>query len=343
MELKQQFLATYPNAFFLENKVAQVESYLRGQNWIQQDEVVQVLEKPGEGNMNFVLRVETNYRSFIIKQARPWVEKFPQIPAPVERGAVEAQFFQILSTEPNFASYNPICLGYDKNSFIIAVEDLGKGTDYSFLYQDNNQLTKEEIQSIAQYLSALHQINPPADFPKNKAMRLLNHEHIFNFPFAEENGFDLDEVQLGLQEMAMSYKKNTALKAIVEATGLLYLSSGKQLLHGDFYPGSWLKTTKGFKVIDPEFGFVGSAEFDAGVLIAHLLMAQQPKEMVQTFRSIYEKQINLNQSLLARYTGIEVLRRLIGIAQLPLPLSLKEKKELLDKAANWILSEQLDL
>ena len=343
MDLKKLFFATYPTAFFLENMVVEVEQYLRQQSWIESDEVVQGLEKPGEGNMNFVLRVETNLRSFIIKQARPWVEKFPQIPAPVERGAVEAQFFQTLAANSNFDSYNPKCLGYDENSFVLAVEDLGKGSDYSFLYQENSQLNRKEIQSIAQYLSALHQMKPPADFPENKAMRILNHEHIFHFPFAEENGFDLDEVQLGLQEIALSYKKNEALKAIIETTGLLYLSSGKQLLHGDFYPGSWLKTTRGFSVIDPEFGFVGPAEFDIGVLIAHLLMAQQPMETVQNFLSIYEKQINLNPSLLARFAGIEILRRLIGIAQLPLSLNLEEKKVLLELAATCILSGKMNL
>jgi 5-methylthioribose kinase len=37
-------------------------------------------------------------------------------------------------------------------------------------------------------------------------MRKLNYEHIFEYPFREENGFDLDTVQEGLQAVAM-YKK----------------------------------------------------------------------------------------------------------------------------------------
>ena len=343
MELKEQFQKKYPNSFFLENHVALVEQYLRQQSWIQPKEIVQSLEKPGEGNMNFVLRVKTNQRSFIVKQARPWVEKFPQISAPVERTGVEAHFFRTLAANPIFSTYNPKCLGYDENSFVLAIEDLGKGTDYSFLYQENNQLTKEEIRSIAQYLSALHQLKPATDFPQNKAMRLLNHEHIFNFPFSEDNGFDLDEVQKGLQEIALPYKNDKELKAIIQKTGDLYLSEGKHLLHGDFYPGSWLKTATGLKVIDPEFGFVGPAEFDAGVLVAHLLMAQQPIEVVQLFLSAYQQSDDFNSSLLARFTGIEILRRLIGIAQLPLNLDLAQKKVLLETAVKYILSEQIEL
>ena len=108
MELKQQFLASFPTSFFLEKKDALVEEYLRKQKWIKPTEKVLSLEKPGEGNMNFVLRVKTNQGSFIIKQARPWVEKFPQISAPVERAGVEAQFFQTLAANP--VSYTHLTL-----------------------------------------------------------------------------------------------------------------------------------------------------------------------------------------------------------------------------------------
>ena len=96
MNAKQQFQQAYPKAFFLERAVQTVEQYLRQQGWLLAKEQVKTLEKPGEGNMNFVLRVHTSWnRSFIIKQARPWVEKFPQFAAPVERVAVEATFFKL--------------------------------------------------------------------------------------------------------------------------------------------------------------------------------------------------------------------------------------------------------
>ena len=123
----------------------------------------------------------------------------------------------------------------------------------------------------------------------------------------------------------------------------LYLAKGKHLLHGDFYPGSWLKTANGLKVIDPEFGFVGPAEFDVGVLVAHLLMAQQPSETIKVFLSTYEASSDFNQSLFARFTGIEIFRRLIGIAQLPLSLTLLQKKNLLETAADYIISERIEL
>jgi 5-methylthioribose kinase len=35
---------------------------------------------------------------------------------------------------------------------------------------------------------------------------------IFWIPFKEENGFNLDDIQDGLQELALPYKKNVELK-----------------------------------------------------------------------------------------------------------------------------------
>lgn len=342
MDAKKQFQQVYPNAFFLEKDVPSVEQYLRQQGWLLAKEKVKILEKPGAGNMNFVLRVITSWnRSFILKQARPWVEKFPQFAAPVERVAVEATFFQLLQELPVMQNFSPTFLDYDANSFILATEDLGQGADYGFLYERVKKLSDAEGEDLIQYLSVLHALPAPVNFPVNKAMRLLNQEHIFNFPFLEDNGFNLDEVQVGLQEAAMPYKKDKALKEEIANCGAIYLQEGNHLLHGDFYPGSWLKVGEGLKVIDPEFGFVGPAEFDLGVLLAHLMMAQQEEVLIESIFAKYQQPANFNKTLLVRFAGIEILRRLIGIAQLPLSLSLVEKKALLEKAADWIKTGSL--
>ena len=182
----------------------------------------------------------------------------------------------------------------------------------------------------------------PTDFPSNLAMRQLNHEHIFNFPYLVENGFNLDDVQAGLQAAAMPYKTNEVLKAKIKACGEIYLATqGNHILHGDFYPGSWLKVADGLKVIDPEFGFVGPAEFDLGVLLAHLLMAEQPSSVSKAIFQKYQQPARFKEGLLSQFVGIEILRRLIGIAQLPLSLDLNTKKKLMAQAAQWIMEEKM--
>jgi len=69
-----------------------LESYLKGQGWLLLNEKITAIEIPGAGNMNFTIRVKTGKRSFIIKQSREYVEKYPQVAAPVERALREAEF-----------------------------------------------------------------------------------------------------------------------------------------------------------------------------------------------------------------------------------------------------------
>lgn len=66
--------------------------YLRSQGFIELNETVMNFEKPGEGNMNFVARVHTQKRSIIIKQANPFVQKYPQIRAPQNECLLKLNF-----------------------------------------------------------------------------------------------------------------------------------------------------------------------------------------------------------------------------------------------------------
>ncbi|MDA9555710.1 phosphotransferase, partial [Pelobium sp.] len=139
-----------------------------------------------------------------------------------------------------------------------------------------------------------------------------------------------------LQELAMQYKTNQQLKQKIEALGEIYLAEGDTLLHGDYYPGSWLKTNKGLMVIDPEFAFYGRPEFDFAVLNAHLHLAQQSQQVFNEIHANYQKPTNFDDLLFKQLTGIEIMRRIIGLAQLPLSLNLTEKQTLLEEAAAMI-------
>ncbi|MEB2779936.1 phosphotransferase [Algoriphagus sp. C2-6-M1] len=289
----------------------------------------------GESNMNLVLRITTNLRSVILKQSKPYVRKFPQIPAPIERIEIEHTYYQLLQGDKILRKYSPGILLYYPKEHILLMEDLGNRSDFAVFYQSNINLNPEDVTSLSNYLHALHQLEI-THFPDNSAMKRLNHEHIFHFPFMMENGFDLDSVQAGLQQISLEYKADSKLKQAIEKLGERYLTDGNTLLHGDFYPGSWLKAADGLKVIDPEFGFMGDREFDLGVLFAHLDLAQQGEDVKLAFLKQYQHPVS--QELLNAYQGVEILRRLLGIAQLPVGLDLNQKKTLLEKAKTLILS-----
>lgn len=316
-----------------------LQDYLHRCGWLDADELISSVEKPGEGNMNYTLRVKTPVRTLIVKQSRAYVEKYPAIAAPAERAVTEGRFYEEIQAVPTLAGQMPQLLGLDEENNVLVLEDLGAGSDFTFLYQPCRQLSEADALVLTGYLSTLHgrfMTHAPDPAFANRAMRALNHEHIIRYPFLEDNGFDLNSIQPGLQELAMPYKRNAALKKTVQALGAVYLSENHPdkpvtLLHGDYYPGSWLQTTSGVKIIDPEFCFFGPAEFDLGVMVAHLLMAEQPPTVLNTVLT-YEPIAGFDERLRQRFTGVEIMRRLIGLAQLPLSLSLDKKRELLDEA-----------
>lgn len=314
--------------------------YLQKKQWLGVDEIIDSITKPGEGNMNYVLRVDTGTRTFIVKQSRAYVEKYPQVAAPEKRVVTEGAFYEKIAAEKKVQKFMPRLIGIDVDNNLMVVEDLGNANDFTTLYDLHHQLDAEELKDLLHYLNGLHhsfQKTILDDELANLELRKLNHEHIFHYPFLSANGFDLNSVQDGLQELALPYKKNAELKKQIALLGSLYLSNGKYLLHGDYYPGSWLKTADGIKVIDPEFCYYGSREFDLGVLLAHLYLTQQDATLHSIVINEYKTFPELNLDILNGFTGVEIMRRLIGLAQLPLQMDLKTKKQLLEFAKTLIL------
>lgn len=344
MHLKDKFKSLHPDVIFLEQEVSPaLQTYLKEKNWLQEGEQLKSVEKPGEGNMNFVTRLNTSQRSLILKQSRPWVQKYPQVNAPIERVYIEYNFYRFIAPHKNINRFTPAVLGFDPENFILLLEDLGEGADYTYLYQPDKFLSEEETQALASLLSTLHQVEVQAKDRQhfdNLAMKKLNHEHIFVYPYLEDNGFNLDEVQPGLQAVALSYKKDEKVKETISRLGKIYLQDHETLLHGDYYPGSWLKVKGGLKLIDPEFSYFGRAEFDLGVMLAHLKMSQHPEATLEQLLNTYQKPDTFDDSLLWAFAGVEIMRRLIGLAQLPLSLSLAQKEALLAEAARLIQQYQ---
>lgn len=338
VEKRERFKSIYPNKYFADKEnVEALSSYLRSIDFLVVGERLISCSIPGQGNMNYVIRILTNKRSFILKQSRPWVEKYPSIDAPIQRINIEAKYYESLSGLKELEEHSPEIYEVDMDNFVILMEDLGDVKDYTYLYRQNEFISEEDVTHIANYLCNLHSIKV-VDFPDNLEMRKLNHEHIFNYPYQSNSGFDLNEIQKGLAALAINEVNSADIVKQIKETGKLYLAkNGDTLLHGDFYPGSWMKSDK-LCVLDAEFSFVGPAEFDLGVFIAHMKMADQPNEKTELFLSKYNEGQNIVLDLAYRFAGIEILRRLLGVAQLPLEHSIEKKAELMSVAKHWILN-----
>lgn len=347
MSAEENFKKKCPGSYFLDSEnVGELEIYLRKHNWLGLDEGITQIEKAGEGNMNLTLRVTAGDRTFIIKQARPWVEKYPQLEAPVERILIEAKFYEIISSNKKLQELTPEIIGKDEHSFFLVMEDLGASNDFTDIYQPDKQLKDGELKTLMEFLNELHgnfSLSKTGKNITNPDMRKLNHEHIFIYPFLNDNGLNLNDIEPGLEDVAANFKNDPHLKMLSSRLGEKYLMNGEYLLQGDYYPGSWLRTPNGVRVIDPEFGFSGPREFELGVMLAHMKMAEQLPKIQNQILSLYHYTDELEQGLLNQFIGIELMRRIMGLAQLPLSISIEKKKELLEEAFDLITKSSVGI
>ena len=317
----------------INSSLSKLTLLLNKYNLLFDDEVLLKISKAGDGNMNIVLRVKSNKRSFIFKQSRPYVQKFKEIQAPIERINVEYNFYKSINQIESQRNF-PKIIGYVKDHFFMMLEDLGISDDFLDIYI-KRKINKTSIIKLTRILKDIHLCNYDDSYPLNNELKKLNHQHIFVLPLMKNNGFSLNSVQPGLETLANTFinKENLKNKSLV--IGEKYLKKGKTLLHGDFYPGSWMQNDNKIFVIDPEFSFVGDLEFDLGVFIAHIIIATQNKKYLNEIISYYSNSVNID--LVSNYAGIEIIRRLTGLAQLPTNLTLKEKEVLLKLSEHLLL------
>ena len=171
-------------------------------------------------------------------------------------------------------------------------------------------------------------------------MRQLNHAHQYVIPLDPDCPVLLEQLEPGLSAAAKTLREDHSYRRRVDDTAHRYLADGQCLLHGDFFFGSFLRTTRGVMVIDPEFCYFGDREYDLGVLIAHLALARLPIAMARRLLMQYGD-VPLDRPLLVQYACCEVMRRLIGVAQLPLAED-TPRAELLLKSREAMLRHDLE-
>lgn len=321
-----------------------IDGYLLARGLAGPDELPCLATRAGDGNMNVTLRITLRDRTLILKQGRPWVAKYEHIAAPWERTLVEGAFYEAVRGVTAVASRMPRLLHLDAHHHVLALEDLGSAGDFTYLYRDP-RVGSDDLGDLLAWLDALPGVSaePAAKGTfKNRAMRALNHEHIFRLPLSEENGLDLDRLAPGLADAAAVLKRDPTYRLRVEELGSRYLDDGDVLVHGDYFPGSWVRTPAGVRVIDPEFCFLGAREFDYGVMLAHLALAVTDVEAAERVVAAGVRG-GLDELLLLGFAGAEVMRRLIGVAQLPLAHGIDQKRRLLELSRSLVVAPERGL
>ena len=167
------------------------------QGWLDSKVHIESLASAGEGNMNRTLRAQlSDGNSLVLKQSLPYVAKYPDIPAPVERALSEHDFYAAVAGSA-CADAMPRLIGFAAEEYLLCLEDLGSASDLSTLYvaltgpEEANNIPEELLAALS-WLAGLHQLSQP-EVSDNNAMRALNHQHIFDIPFQPGNDLGLAE------------------------------------------------------------------------------------------------------------------------------------------------------
>jgi 5-methylthioribose kinase len=336
--VRAQFAETHRDVLLLEpGDRAGLERYLIAQRLVASDELPARVEPAGSGNMNLTLRIRLSRRSLIVKQGRPWVEKYDHIEAPWERTLIEGQFYEAVRHVPAVAGRMPQLVQLDRHNHVLVLEDVGCAGDFTSMYADRT-IAGADLSALLDWLAALGRLAIPEESRAgfaNRAMRALNHEHIFRLPLAERNGLDLDRITDGLGRAADELKGERTYCSRVSTLGDQYLSDGAALVHGDYFPGSWVQGEDGIRIIDPEFCFLGARAFDYGVMLGHLALARTNVDTAGQVLAASDSE-QIDTTLVLAFAGVEIMRRLIGVAQLPLPYGLDAKRHLLDVSRSFL-------
>jgi S-methyl-5-thioribose kinase len=329
-----------------------VPDYLRGLGLARPGEAVRV-EPAGDGNINWVRRTTLlgpPERSYVLKQARLTLERFPQYQAPTERIVCEARWLdraRALDTE----GVCPRVHHFDERRRVLVLEDLGRAERLDAALARGADVTAALL-SLARFLGRVHRATRgdgslAADFA-NGAMQRLHGDHIFALPY-QPNDFALPP---RTAERAARLREDAELRAAAAHAYTRYLEPAGALVHGDVQAGNVLLPPGAVKLLDAEIAHLGDPAFDAGLLLAHALLPSAAAGRAAAARPVLEAcwrayaEAHGADGLAAledalRYAGLELLRRTIGAARVAAVASDDAGLRVVDVGARLVRSPSL--
>ncbi|MBM4267207.1 MAG: hypothetical protein FJ144_11475 [Deltaproteobacteria bacterium] len=300
------------------------------------------IELAGDGNINWVWRVRSRRsgRSVVVKHARPALARFPQYETSTERIVFEHRWFEIAQrVDP--ANVCPAILHFDEKRRLLVLEDLGgaERLDAALLRgapvegvaaAEAVEGLEAGLVTLADFLGRVHAATRDdaslnARF-RNDDIRRLHGDHIFVLPYAE-NDFPLaDEVARRASEL----RREGRVGEIAARAYERYLEPQGALVHGDVQAGNVLLAPGGPKLLDAEIAHVGDPAFDVGTLLAHdwlgaLATGRDGASIAARAARVWDAHRASSSggsageavgfADVARYAGLEMMRRTIGAAR----------------------------
>lgn len=321
------------------------------------DSPIEEIQELSEGNVNQIFRViMANKKTFIVKYAPPFAYRYRDIKIANARNNYETMVLKHFGSHSNhypkiyasFPSLNMTVMEDLQNcqtlrdALIEGITFPNLANDILNIFSKYSKNTDKNDLENSQYCY------------KNGIEELQNITKLFVFekPFGKDypEGFICPDSNLDWVKLHIF--KSPQIQMIRKKLQKKYYSSTEYLLHGDLHTGSILVNQENTYIIDPEFSKLGPISFDLGMLIANLIMVGIASEfhlsanpisqikfkkwlfsMIEIiwsniFTCISDKQncINTLKQETIGYCGIEIIRRVIGEAQIKDFLSISNLK-----------------
>ena len=283
----------------------------------------------GDGNINWVRRVRgADGSALVVKQARAALERFPEYKVDSARMVYEARYFEVVRARvPAQAGVPPRVLHFDEANRVLVMEDLGDAARLDALLA-RSSAKPATLEALGAFLGAVHGATR-ADAESlalrfaNDEMRALHGEHIFTLPY-QPNEFPIEP---RLRALADDVLARPGLRPRIAELRARYYASREALVHGDVQPGNVLVQGVSPRLLDAEIAHVGDPAFDLGQALAHVhvhrVHARDVAALDACERALfagYARTAFADPELEVRaraYAGVEILRRAIGAARLP--------------------------
>lgn len=260
-----------------------VKEYLATQNSLVErlGEAPWASREVGDGNLNLVFIIEGPKGSVVVKQSLPYVRLVGESwPLPLSRANFE--HMALVEQAKVAPQYVPAIYHHDDEMYLTVMEYLSphiilrKGMVRGIVYPDmaphlGEFMAKTLFYTSDLFLSADAKREKMARFSTNNAMCKITEDLVFDEPYfnAPLNSWTTPQ----LDDIAMAFREDTALKLAAQEMKWRFLNQGEALIHGDLHTGSVMVTEKDTRVIDAEFAFYGPMGFDVGAVLGNLLLA----------------------------------------------------------------------
>jgi 5-methylthioribose kinase len=321
----------------------------------------------GDGNLNRVFRVEAEHGSVVVKQALPYLKvaggdwPLTRDRAKIERWALDEHGRLVRGMVPEVVHF-------DEDLSAIVLEDLREFRSWRDLLVSATP-TPGVAAQIGRYCASVllgtsHVVQSSAE---RKALRsrfgyselcLVTEELVFTAPYtdAASNRFDPE-----IEPEAVALREDGALKAAVAELRYAFRTRDEALIHGDLHSGSVMVGPTVARVIDLEFAFFGPIGFDLGLLTANLALSaiahgargdrQFAHEVAGYAREFWDAFVDECRLMwqptepwfhrfmsgvlvdAARFAGLEMIRRVVGLAHVADIDSLEQPARLIAQRA----------